>query len=92
MEQILGTVLGVVVALAAFWGYIQATFQPKEMANVQNQNLNEKLDGISRDLRDFRADVSTKLDAQMVRTTVGELADRLVEVFEVRGSSGKSSH
>lgn len=82
--------LGVIVVLAGFWAYIQTQFLRKDVADAQAQRINEKLTDISTQL----SALSLKMDSTIVKSTINELADKLIELhredrLQVRSVGGR---
>jgi hypothetical protein len=88
METVLGSVLGVVMALAGFFAYINSHFVSKETATEQTKRLDEKLDSISRQIESL----SVQMSSGLVRNTVDETMNQLAEVFRDVRLSARDRH
>lgn len=88
METVLGTVLGVVMALAGFFAYMNGHFVSKETAAEQTKRLDEKLDTISRQIESL----SLQMSSNLVRNTVDESMNALAEVLRDHRLSARDRH
>lgn len=69
--------LGVVVILAAFYAYVRTQFLSKDVADVQYSNLKEQLNSIQVDIRAIH-------DLAIVKSTIDELADKMIDIYSNR--------